>query len=840
MTQESVKVVVRCRPMNGKEREQKCQSVVRIDCAAGQCTLTNPADRSAPAKTFCFDGAYDGDSTTEQIYDDIVYPIVESVSEGYNGTVFAYGQTGCGKSFSMQGTPRVPQQKGIIPRSFEHVFEAIATADASKYLVHASYLEIYNEDVRDLLSDDPRKKLDLKEHPDKGVYVPGLSLVPVHDVDSCEAVMERGWRNRSVGATLMNADSSRSHSIFTIHLEQMELTGRKSIRTGKLNLVDLAGSERQAKTGASGERLREATKINLSLSALGNVISALVDGRSKHIPYRDSKLTRLLQDSLGGNTRTLMLACVSPADSNYDETLSTLRYASRAKNIKNRPCVNEDPKDALLREYRQELERLKQLLSRGSFRAPPSATPTEGATSYSAAPPCDDQPDSSSSEVVNQLKNDYEAQMTELRNKYREEQESRAKLMMDVEQMRSQFQAQMQQQQAEKRQRTQEASQEVNNNHLKVDEQETTGRWAEPVGSPEKPAIRAPNASPCFGSQEDPASLAQMQARALERLQELQGRMLGGEKKHDAELKARRAKKKSFAEKRIRALAEALAKVDDDDRTMLPDYDDINAELKVKSSMIRKAKRKIQALEQEVQDLQREFETERTDYLETIRRQDQQMRLLSQILDKVQPCIRRDSNYADLEAVKAQSVWDQDAQRWRLPDLTVQQTKLPPAAGVQPGGRTTQNGGDGSSLVASTFDAASLRNRPNISSDFVNSMFKKPHRQEELLTVGKLESQANNTARAAAALGGLVRARQLAVQLHRGAAAEIRASRSLPTTGVGKQGAWFPHVSSVADDEPSPPRRPLQLESLNLDAGIRCQPPGAAARMTADLLEWPA
>ncbi|KAH9366304.1 hypothetical protein HPB48_001995 [Haemaphysalis longicornis] len=251
---------------------------------------------------------------------------------------------------------------------------AIAAANSSKYLVHASYMEIYNEDVRDLLAGDPRKKLDLKEHPDKGVYVPGLSLEPVHDVASCESVMERGWRNRSVGATLMNADSSRSHSIFTIHVEQMELTGKKSIRSGKLNLVDLAGSERQTKTGASGERLREATKINLSLSALGNVISALVDGRSKHIPYRDSKLTRLLQDSLGGNTRTLMLACISPADDNYDETLSTLRYASRAKNIQNRPCVNEDPKDALLREYRQELERLKQLLSRGSFMQSPPAT----------------------------------------------------------------------------------------------------------------------------------------------------------------------------------------------------------------------------------------------------------------------------------------------------------------------------------------------------------------------------------------------------------------------------------------------------------------------------------
>merc|ERR1712141_342331 len=179
----------------------------------------------------------------------------------------------------------------------------------------------------------------------------------------CEALMERGWKNRSTGATLMNADSSRSHSIFTINVEMMQTSGSDGhIRKGKLNLVDLAGSERQSKTQATGDRLREANKINLSLSALGNVISALVDGKTKHIPYRDSKLTRLLQDSLGGNTKTMVVACLSPADNNYDETLSTLRYANRAKNIKNKPKINEDPKDAMLREYQDEIQKLKALL----------------------------------------------------------------------------------------------------------------------------------------------------------------------------------------------------------------------------------------------------------------------------------------------------------------------------------------------------------------------------------------------------------------------------------------------------------------------------------------------
>jgi kinesin family member 17 len=178
-----------------------------------------------------------------------------------------------------------------------------------------------------------------------------------------EYYMDLGNAKRSVGFTLMNAGSSRSHSLFSLYIEASStVDGQEQITAGKLNLVDLAGSERQSKTGASGDRLKEANKINLSLSALGNVISALVDGKSQHIPYRDSKLTRLLQDSLGGNTKTVMVAAISPADYNYEETLSTLRYASRAKNIQNKPTINQDPKDALLKEYLEEIERLKSIL----------------------------------------------------------------------------------------------------------------------------------------------------------------------------------------------------------------------------------------------------------------------------------------------------------------------------------------------------------------------------------------------------------------------------------------------------------------------------------------------
>jgi len=232
-------------------------------------------------------------------------------------------------------------------------------------LVRCSYLEIYNEDVRDLLGKDKEIKLELKEDPNKGVFVKDLTCIIVKSISEIEKLMTHGSNNRKTGETAMNKDSSRSHSIFTIYIETSEDdgAGEQRIKAGKLNLVDLAGSERQSKTHAEGIRLKEATKINLSLSALGNVISALVDGKSHHIPYRDSKLTRLLQDSLGGNTKTVMIAAVSPADFNFDETLSTLRYASRAKSIKNKPIVNEDPKDALLKEYESEIKNLKAMLA---------------------------------------------------------------------------------------------------------------------------------------------------------------------------------------------------------------------------------------------------------------------------------------------------------------------------------------------------------------------------------------------------------------------------------------------------------------------------------------------
>ena len=386
----------RVRPLNSKEKNDGRKAVTIAHEKSGVIEVRNPSpDHEGDAsKTFSFDSVFSEHSTQRQIYDTCAAPVVSSVLDGYNGTIFAYGQTGAGKThtstffvcslmlsckcivaytssyihISVEGENDPASLKGIIPLTFEHIFDHIALNSArDKYLVRSSYYEIYNEEIRDLLSQTPQRNLELKSA-DSGVYVKDLSGIVVKSVEEIDNVLQRGKKNRSVGATLMNAGSSRSHSIFSIVVEccSTDDDQNEHIRVGKLNLVDLAGSERQSKTGATGSRLKEATKINLSLSALGNVISALVDGKSSHIPYRDSKLTRILQDSLGGNTKTVMCANAGPADYNYDESLSTLRYANRAKNIKNRPVINEDPKDAMLREYQDEISRLRKQLSQMS------------------------------------------------------------------------------------------------------------------------------------------------------------------------------------------------------------------------------------------------------------------------------------------------------------------------------------------------------------------------------------------------------------------------------------------------------------------------------------------
>ena len=364
---ERIKVSVRCRPMNQKEKNEGFQSCVEVDSERGE---VNVHLANMPKRTFWYDKAYGVDSTQDQVFQETAMPIVESVVQGYNGTIFAYGQTGTGKTFTMEGDFETEINKGIIPRSFDLMFNIIKTTYNTNFLIQCSYLELYNEEVRDLLAKNHQQKLDIREDPETGFYVQDLSHWVVKAPKDMIELMLRGRELKVIKGHNMNERSSRSHCIFTIIVENStkDETG-DHIKKGKLNLVDLAGSERTSKikdvNGAEGLQA-ETIHINLSLTALGKVIHALASNKKQHIPYRDSKLTKLLMDSLGGNSKTVMIANIGPADYNIEETLTTLRYADRAKNIKNAPKVNEDPKDAMIKKYKEELERLKEALAKAN------------------------------------------------------------------------------------------------------------------------------------------------------------------------------------------------------------------------------------------------------------------------------------------------------------------------------------------------------------------------------------------------------------------------------------------------------------------------------------------
>ena len=371
---DNVQVVVRCRPLFGKEIAENRERIVEMDLSRGQVSLRDPKGGAERLETkhYTFDKIFDWNCAQKDVYDGAAR-IVDASIEGYNGTIFCYGQTGTGKTHTMEGKDDPPSERGILPHAFRHVFDAVA--DDAGPGVESLRARVVPGDLQ------RERAGPAGEGPDEDVRAQGDAREgrvrgrPHHvrgEVRGGDAQHPAGWQEEpGVGATLMNADSSAG--ALHLHGHRRDVArpaggppgAEPHITVGKLNLVDLAGSERQSKTQASGDRLKEATKINLSLSALGNVISALVDGKSQHIPYRDSKLTRLLQDSLGGNTKTVMVANLGPADYNYDETLSTLRYANRAKNIKNKPKINEDPKDAMLREFQEEIARLKAQLERG-------------------------------------------------------------------------------------------------------------------------------------------------------------------------------------------------------------------------------------------------------------------------------------------------------------------------------------------------------------------------------------------------------------------------------------------------------------------------------------------
>lgn len=692
---EAVKVIVRCRPMNERESGLGCRDAIAIDERLAQCSISNPVDKNkAQPKSFTFDGAYGIDSTTQQIYAEIGFPLVEGVTEGYNGTIFAYGQTGSGKSFSMQGLNDPSLQKGIIPRAFDHVFEKVQVSEGVKYLIHASYLEIYNEEIRDLLGTDIKQKLELKEHPEKGVYIPGLSMHLCKNVRECEKVMSRGWKNRSTGATLMNADSSRSHSIFTIHMERAETDdqGEDHIRVAKLNLVDLAGSERQGKTGATGDRLKEATKINLSLSALGNVISALVDGKSTHIPYRDSKLTRLLQDSLGGNTKTLMVACLSPADNNYEETLSTLRYANRAKNIKNKPKINEDPKDALLREYQDEIKKLKAMLS-GQM---PKLNEGDSDENRRIKSRTSSRTRNSEIDVEKQkLKEEFEMEMRRMREELSTVRASKDEVEREMKRLRNDYEEKFVEiDKTSQNERFNDAKNEnkTKNDSLQSNEHlETTGTteltlYNERESTEEnKEDFKTRSQRKILDDQSRRQSLdLANQDEVIKRLKELEQKMVGGEDAGNEEVKERLRKKKKFADDRNKRLRDALAQMNGED-IMIEIYEDVNEKLKFVEKKLEKEKQKSETLKSEINDIQSEFERDRRDYLDMIRKQEKQTKWLQAVIDRIHPTVRSDCNYVNLDRILSQSKWESNELHWTLPKLTIEKLQLP---------SPTQNGGE--------------------------------------------------------------------------------------------------------------------------------------------------
>ncbi|EGS21571.1 kinesin-like protein [Thermochaetoides thermophila DSM 1495] len=340
----NIKVVARFRPQNRVEIEAGGQPVVRFE---GQDTCI--IDSENAQGTFTFDRVFDMGAKQADIFNYSIKSTVDDILNGYNGTVFAYGQTGAGKSYTMMGSSIDDEEgKGVIPRIVEQIFASILSSPANiEYTVRVSYMEIYMERIRDLLAPH-NDNLPVHEEKSRGVYVKGLLEIYVSSVQEVFEVMRRGGQARAVAATNMNQESSRSHSIFVITITQKNVeTG--SAKSGQLFLVDLAGSEKVGKTGASGQTLEEAKKINKSLSALGMVINALTDGKSTHVPYRDSKLTRILQESLGGNSRTTLIINCSPSSYNDVETLSTLRFGMRAKTIKNKAKVNAELSPAELK-----------------------------------------------------------------------------------------------------------------------------------------------------------------------------------------------------------------------------------------------------------------------------------------------------------------------------------------------------------------------------------------------------------------------------------------------------------------------------------------------------------
>ncbi|CAD8192687.1 unnamed protein product [Paramecium pentaurelia] len=618
MPAECVKVIVRMRPFNQREKENGSKPCVVVYEDTNTVELRNTQDNDV--KSYTYDYVFGAETPQLSIYQKTAFNLVESVADGYNGTIFAYGQTGCGKTFTMIGDPSSDTMKGIIPRTFDQIINIINNnSDTNKkFLLRCSYIEIYNEEIHDLLSKDVKQKYDLKEG-QQGVFIKDLNIAVVRTTQEMDRFMQLGTQNRSVGATAMNKESSRSHCIFTVYIEcsVTDPKGNERITAGKLNLVDLAGSERQSKTQATGDRLKEATKINLSLSALGNVISALVDGKTQHIPYRDSKLTRLLQDSLGGNTKTIMITAISPSDFNFDETLSSLRYASRAKMIKNQPKVNEDPKDALLKEQAEEIKRLKEMLSKQAAGQP---------ISFDIYQP-----------IGNSENNSELARLKEENDKLKE----RNKLHNQIQGGGGPSEEKLKELH-EFKEKNNQLLQEKERIELEVKEKEYQ---------------------------------AEQERQARKRLEDLlkekeQMMVQGGRGTEDEKKKYKKLRQAVDQQKKEH---EALISQQEQQQQELlqieTKYQNVQEEVEKLRKLVKYLRKKLEEAQNEQKDLKQEVEYEKEDLLDTIRNQEKEIKLYSGIIKMM-------FNQTELESLQAACEWDDDSQEYKIPAFNFKAKKV--------------------------------------------------------------------------------------------------------------------------------------------------------------------
>ena len=344
-----VRVLMRARPLNATE--------------SASCIKTQDKTISIGKHKFTYDYLFDEHSSQEEVYETSVKHLIDGYFAGFNATVLAYGQTGSGKTYTMGGGYGVnidSDKMGIIPRVVREIFKRIDDLTDHEVTVSISYLELYMDDLRDLLNSSKDSTITIREK-NGSIKLQGLTELTVDNMEETMNYLTKASHKRTTASTRMNESSSRSHAVFTIHLEKQSKENGNDFCQAKFHLVDLAGSERQKKTGATGNSLREGIKINGGLLHLGTVIQKLGD-REKHIPYRDSKLTRLLQDSIGGNSHTLMIACVSPSEYNKEESITTCRYADRARRIKNKPMVNRKPEDVEIQKLKKDVETLQVLL----------------------------------------------------------------------------------------------------------------------------------------------------------------------------------------------------------------------------------------------------------------------------------------------------------------------------------------------------------------------------------------------------------------------------------------------------------------------------------------------